>query len=206
LNATALQRLRARRYWIVLAATAGLVIGWLADRAAGPLYESRVELTFDTPDTGLNQATEMSAAISAAVAPPDVKGAIERESAVSVRQLSVVPDRRDAVAIEVRAYGAVAAVQDAAGRAAVRARAILSDAASRTRIEQEVAATVPAPIRNMVRPWHEVALRAEQPSTATAIRRRPMIGGLLIGVGLAVFGVFVESHRDHPTPDRSHSR
>lgn len=198
MKATALQRLHARRNWIVTAAAAGVLIGWLVDRAVGPLYESRVQLTFDSDDTGLNQASEVSAAVAAAFSLFDVKGTIERESALRMRQLAVVPDGRGAVAIELQAYGDRSRVQAAAGRAAIQARVLLSDASARTRIEQGVAERLPSPVRNTVRPWYEVTLRPQGPSSATAIRRRPALGGLLVGAGLAMLGVFAERRRSRP--------
>lgn len=203
MKATALQSLRNRTRWIVFGAVTGLAIGSVTGRAVGPIYESRAPIAFDSAGATLTQASEISEAITAVLKLSDFEGTIERESGVTVRRLSVFPASSETVAIAVQASGDSVSVQDAAGNAVRRACLVLGEAAKvRTgadgdslwdRIEREVAVRLPAPIRNTVRPWYEVTLQPLQPSPAAAITRRPALGGLLVGVGLAILGVLVET-------------
>ena len=216
MTATLLQSLGHRWTWIALGAAAGCALGVASGRIVGPAYESNALITFQGAGAHLNQASEVSAAIAAAFRLSDTAGMIERESPLVMRRLAVVPAEREAVAIELQAYGDSAGVQDAAGRAARRASIVLgeaaasrpSDAAGRPRaadedggsawaaIEREVADRLPAPIRSTVRPWYEVTLQPQPAAPPVAIGRRPALGGLLAGIGVAILGVFVDRQRN----------
>jgi hypothetical protein len=206
---TALQRLRHRASWIAIGALAGLGGGFAAAHALQPLYESVARVEFDAVGGGSNQSREVSEALGAIFRAPGVADSLENgASNVTVQTLVVTPANRNAVAITVQAYGPREAIQEVTDRAARRAAELaVAAGAARDRegspppdqssgwraIEREVAGHVPAPIRDTVRPWYEVALRPQRAGEPVAVGRRTVVGGLLIGIGSAIMAVFIES-------------
>ncbi|MCC7418383.1 MAG: hypothetical protein IT176_14700 [Acidobacteria bacterium] len=204
-----LQALRGRRSWIACGAIVGLAAGWTAGRTTGAVYTARAAIGFETTGAYLNQGREVAAAVAAVIALADLPGRVEQDAAVGVRNLSASPDTRDAIVIELRAAGDDAAIQAAAANVAREAVHLLREAAASRasgspapsgvpdwrEIEARVAEQVPAPIRNVVRPWYEASLAPHPADAATPVGRRPAIGGLIAGIGIAIFCVFLDQTR-----------